>query len=49
MSISSAIAAEYGERVRKEWVAKLRLAYIAKDWDAVAALLREMQAFQFSE
>lgn len=49
MSISSAIAAEYGEVKRKEWVAKLEAAYAARDWAAVEVLLSEIQRFYFSE
>ncbi len=49
MSIASAIAAEYGEKKRMEWVAKLEAAYASKDWDAVGTLLEEMKRFYFSE
>ena len=49
MSIASAIAAEYGEQIRKEWVVKLNSAYKERNWDAVPALLREMREFHFSE
>ena len=49
MSISSAIAAEYGEQKRKEWVAKLNSAYKERNWEAVHALLKEMRKFYFSE
>ena len=49
MSISSAIAAEYGEQIRKDWVAELGSAYARKDWDAVHALLKKMRKFHFSE
>lgn len=49
MSIASASAAEYGEKKRMEWVAKLEVAYATKDWDAVGVLLEEMRKFYFSE
>jgi len=49
MSIASAIAAEYGEQKRKEWLAKLEAARLAEDWALVDALIEEMARFYFSE
>ena len=49
MSIASAIAAEYGESIRKKWVAELEAAYEEKSWDAVAVILEKMRLFYFSE
>ena len=49
MSISSSFAAEYGEKKRKEWLAKLEAARAAEDWDLVGVLIAEMRRFYFSE
>lgn len=49
MSIASAIAAEYGEKKRNEWLKKLRAARIAMDWLLVDELIAEMDKFYFSE
>lgn len=49
MSISSAIAAEYGNQVKAEWEKELRAAYEEKDWDKVKDFLQTMERFYFSE
>ena len=49
MSIATAIAAEYSEMKRKEWLAKLEVARAAEEWVLVDALIAEMTRFYFSE
>lgn len=49
MSIASAIAAEYGEKKRNEWLGKLKAARLAMDWLLVDELIAEMNNFYFSE
>jgi len=49
MSIASEIAAEFGEKKRLEWVAKLEAARAAKDWSAVESLIEDMKRFYFCE
>ncbi len=47
MSIASDIAAEHSESKRKEWLAKLEVAYAEKDWGKVKLLIEEIQRFYF--
>ena len=49
MSISSEIAAQYGNKIKNEWETSLETAYRMKDWNRVASLLKKMKKFYFSE
>ena len=49
MSISSQIAADYGNRIKKEWQDELELAYESRDWEKVKTILDKMKEFYFSE
>ncbi len=54
MSMASAVYAEYAEKVRKEWVEKLKSALYSKTSDdkivaMVSTVVEEMDQFYFSE
>ena len=49
MSLASAVAAEFGEKKRLEWVSKIEVALAEKNWDKLKTVLEEMKKFYFSE
>jgi len=49
MSISSSNYADYANAVRKDWIRLLRLAFNAKDWEAVEAIIHIMDKYWFGE
>jgi len=49
MSISSQIAADYSNKIKKDWEKSLEVAYRMKDWNRINILLRKMKKFYFSE
>jgi len=49
MSISGAIHAEMANKVKDRWVAQLKEAEENADLVAIQQIIKEMEAFQFSE
>jgi len=49
MSISSAIAAEYGNRVKEDWQKELKIAFNTRSWKRVWILYKKLEKYRFSE
>lgn len=49
MSISTSWYADYANHEKEKWELRLSNAYEARDWDAVHALLLDMEKHKFSE
>ncbi len=49
MSIDSEIAADYANKIKKNWVKELRKAYKDKDWNKIEVILKKIEDFYFSE